>query len=336
MTGIPTSVAASTLRHRPSVNRKLRREDVDGGSDSCPVHVDSALTSYGRPSGDRLTMTDDPRHEVGNVLRRQRLARHVASPIGLAQVGSTGDHCGANRLITHERQECRVYDRAGPRPASTFRPVATPTCIGEDGRASFFLTGARDLGLRLIGRKREALHDIRPRPAREHAFDQRVDLRVREITAGARPVCRHRRARNPVADHLAEPLGRYQREVDGVVQRPRGAEATVGAVTTGAVLFIEDVERHDLRRYDFAIGPVRSSGQTVTTEETETDETDEGRRARANAKPGLHRSRPLRALMLLALSTPSALLAARFAPWRRAPPSAPRTRRRGPRRLASR
>src|SRR5262249_15932321 len=105
-----TRAAGSAFSPSPSLNRKLRREEVDVGSASCPLHMGSVLLESKRgggasfrsrdgPSGHGPTLTGEPGHNVGDLLRRQWLSGDVLAPVRLSQVRPAGDHRGAKRLI---------------------------------------------------------------------------------------------------------------------------------------------------------------------------------------------------------------------------------------------
>src|SRR6266849_10092204 len=297
---MPTRPAATTFSASPSLNRKPRRVDVDEeANESRSVHICSTL----RPAGDRLTMPDEPGHEVGNLLGRQRPPRRVLSPVGLAEVRSPGNHRGPQRLVAYQREIRRIHDRAHCRPSLTLRPMAPCTGTGKDSRTPFFRS--RALAGSLVGWQRQAGHGLGPGPVGEHSRDECVDLRIRQIAPGGSAERRHRGARNSFADDRAEPIGGYEGEVDGVVQRPGGAESSVLTVTAGAVALVDHVERHHLRGQDLAIGHHRPSGQGVTGGGAETDDDRNGGRGSTCAT--LHRSISRRP------RTPEALTPARAA-----------------------
>src|SRR5262249_31699886 len=121
MTGIPTRVAAITFSPMPSLNRKLRRGDV-GVSASCPLPIRSTLllgaarartllAGIGGSAGHGPALTDEPGDDIGDLLRRQRLARDVVPPVGFSEIRPARDHRGPERLIAHQGEERRIDDR---------------------------------------------------------------------------------------------------------------------------------------------------------------------------------------------------------------------------------
>src|SRR5216683_7215385 len=274
---MPTRAAASAFSPSPSLNRKPRREDVS-------LHIASAL----RPARNRPTMPDEPRYEVRNLLGRERLPRQVVPPVGLAQVRSPSNHRGSQGLIAHQREIRRIHDRAHRRPTLALRSMAPRAGAGKDDRTSLSIPGAGALAGTLVGRQRRAGHGAGPRPAGEHPLDQRVDLRVCQIAPCAGPERWHRGARHPLADDRAESVRRHQGQVDGIVERPGGAEATTGTVTARAVTSVEHVERRHLRRHDLTVRYRRAPGQGITGGEAETDDDRDG--SREETRKGVHRS----------------------------------------------
>ena len=87
---------------------------------------------------------------------------------------------------------------------------------------------------------------LRASPGVDQSLHQRVDLRVGQIATGGSRKGRLRGAWHTSGDHLPQPLVGNERQVDRVVERPRGPELTVHSVAARAVASVERVESDDL------------------------------------------------------------------------------------------
>src|SRR5262245_14580830 len=119
------------------------------------------------------------------------------------------------------------------------------TAVNAGGVAPWCRTGR-------VGRELVIRHDVGSPPALLHSLDQHVDLLVRERTAGALRERWLTRPRDADRDDLTHALGGNDGQIDGIVQRPRRAEASRLPVTAGAVPRIERVEGRDSRWVELA------------------------------------------------------------------------------------
>src|SRR6266436_8858672 len=100
----------------------------------------------------------------------------------------------------------------------------------------------------LVRRRDCSLQSVRSGPTRPDSMDDRVHLLVRQQAAGATCEGRHRRSRHTVRDDLPDRRVAGDSEIDGIVQRDRGAAFSSRAVAPSAVRSIERVEVPDRPR----------------------------------------------------------------------------------------
>src|SRR5262245_57936959 len=231
------------LSATPALNRKPRRE-TPAGEVCCAgsptkgmIFFISLFSSFPLCCYSCLSVRDEPRHHIGDVLGTQRPAGKIRAPIRLAQVRPSGDDRRAQRLVTDESKVGWVSHRPAFGSPAAVRTVALRAIGRVRRRAVLCVTRARARSGRLlnaVGREHSVLEFFRTRPPYFHLFHQDVDLLVGEAAPGRLGESRHAGPGHPAGDHPAQRVLPNQSQIERVVERTRRTQTPISAVTTGA------------------------------------------------------------------------------------------------------
>ena len=195
-------------------------------------------------------MRGDPGDNVGDFLRRHRMARRIASPVRRALIAAAGDHGCPQGLVAHEREKSRIDNRSAfgpPVPSSPWQlaQYARKTVSPAFGSPKSALYGGRATPAKSCGRDQRCFDLIR----------QNRDLLIGQVPAGVLREGRHRGSRHTVCDDVSQFLLTDHGQKKRIVQRASCAQAAVVTVTTGAIAL--DKERRSL-----SPGPARCIAPT--------------------------------------------------------------------------
>jgi hypothetical protein len=100
-----------------------------------PLHLH---TGTGAPH-DRYSMRGQPRHDVGDLRRCQRLIWDGIAPVGHAEVCSTGNDGSSQGLIAHERKVGGIHDRPPIAASVAVRAMTAGTMLAIERRERRYL-----------------------------------------------------------------------------------------------------------------------------------------------------------------------------------------------------
>src|SRR5262245_4434072 len=114
-------IAAMPLSASPTRNSRPRREGGRTTSGSIAKLLSAARVGL---AGKLRAMRQEPRHDVGDLLRREWAPGNIAAPIGMAELRPAGDEERAQPLGADQREIGTVDDGARLRPAGAVGAVA--------------------------------------------------------------------------------------------------------------------------------------------------------------------------------------------------------------------